>query len=112
MPLYEYGCTQCGKQTEVMQKISDAPLTQCPDCGGTVERLISQTSFVLKGGGWYKDGYGSTSTGGAGGSSSSSSGSSEKSSTTTSTDSTAKSTHSGGCCGGGACKSKPTKPTS
>lgn len=110
MPLYEYGCKQCGKQTEVMQKISDAPLTQCPDCGGTVERLISQTSFVLKGGGWYKDGYGSTSTGGAGGSSSSS-GSSAKSSTSTSTDSTAKSTDSGSCCGG-ACKSKSSKPTS
>lgn len=57
MPMYEYGCTQCGKKTEIIQKFSDAPLTLCPACGGPVDRLISASGFVLKGGGWYKDGY-------------------------------------------------------
>ncbi|MBI4237351.1 MAG: zinc ribbon domain-containing protein [Deltaproteobacteria bacterium] len=107
MPMYEYGCKQCGKQTEVLQKMSDAPLTTCPDCGGTLERLISQTSFVLKGGGWYKDGYGSTPA--AGSSASSSSSTSAKPTTSASSESPTTHSRSGGCCDGGACKSKPPK---
>jgi putative FmdB family regulatory protein len=59
MPIYEYGCSECGEQIEVFQKISDEPLTLCPDCGGELSKLVSSTSFVLKGGGWYADGYGS-----------------------------------------------------
>lgn len=59
MPIYEYHCTACDKTFEVFQKISDPPLAECPDCGKQVRRLISQTSFALKGGGWYKDGYSS-----------------------------------------------------
>lgn len=59
MPVYEYGCTQCGKHFEELQKVSDKPLKKCKNCGGKLERLISQTSFALKGGGWYKDGYSS-----------------------------------------------------
>jgi len=61
MPLYEYRCSACGKEFEVIQKFSDPPLSECPDCGSQVEKLISSTSFVLKGGGWYKDGYASSS---------------------------------------------------
>ncbi len=57
MPIYEYGCTDCSKLTEAFQKISDDPLTICPECGGALTKLISNTSFVLKGGGWYADGY-------------------------------------------------------
>jgi len=49
MPIYEYGCAKCGKTHEIMQKFSDVPLAVCPDCGGEVKKLISNTSFVLKG---------------------------------------------------------------
>ena len=59
MPIYEYRCNACSKQFELFQKITDEPLAECPECGGTVERLVSATSFSLKGGGWYKDGYAS-----------------------------------------------------
>jgi len=58
MPLYEYQCEGCGLVFEARQKFSDAPLTECRECGGTVNKLISQTSFALKGGGWYDQGYG------------------------------------------------------
>ena len=46
-----------------MQRISDKPESKCPNCGKEIKRIISQTSFALKGGGWYKDGYSSTSGG-------------------------------------------------
>jgi putative FmdB family regulatory protein len=57
MPIYEYQCDECGKQYEVMQKFSDEPLHTCPECGGALHKLISQTSFVLKGTGWYLTDY-------------------------------------------------------
>jgi putative FmdB family regulatory protein len=60
MPIYEYGCDGCGHQFEVSQKLAEAPLRTCPACGkDLLQKLISSTAFVLKGGGWYKDGYGS-----------------------------------------------------
>jgi len=59
MPIYEYHCSKCKKTFEIFQKITEKLLTKCPDCDGKVKKLISQTSFALKGGGWYKDGYGS-----------------------------------------------------
>lgn len=59
MPIYEYICTLCQYQTEQLQKFTDPPLEVCPQCGGPMYRPISRTSFHLKGGGWYKDGYGS-----------------------------------------------------
>lgn len=59
MPIYEYSCPDCGVEFERMRKLSDPPLTVCPDCGReNVRKLISQTSFMLKGGGWYSDHYG------------------------------------------------------
>jgi len=58
MPVYEYQCKACGLVFEMIQKFSDAPLSSCRDCGGAVEKLISQTAFTLKGGGWYDQGYG------------------------------------------------------
>ena len=59
MPIYEYQCPDCGYQFEQLQKISDEPIRVCPNCEQThVRKLVSQTSFVLKGGGWYKDHYG------------------------------------------------------
>jgi putative FmdB family regulatory protein len=60
MPIYEYGCSECGKHIEVFQKISDEPIELCPECSGELSKLISSTSFVLKGGGWYADGYSSS----------------------------------------------------
>lgn len=57
MPIYEYHCKACDETFEIFQKMSDEPLGKCPKCGKRVKRLISQTSFALKGGGWYKDGY-------------------------------------------------------
>lgn len=57
MPLYEYRCQACGHETEVLQKVSDRPLRRCPKCSGKFEKLISRTSFQLKGGGWYAHGY-------------------------------------------------------
>ncbi len=57
MPIYEYQCDECGKHCEVMQKFSDEPLHTCPECGGSLHKLISQTSFVLKGTGWYVTDY-------------------------------------------------------
>lgn len=59
MPIYEYQCLACEKITEVMQKFSDAPLDVCPECGGHLKKLISNSSFVLKGTGWYKTDYAS-----------------------------------------------------
>ncbi|MBI5491933.1 MAG: zinc ribbon domain-containing protein [Deltaproteobacteria bacterium] len=58
MPIYEYKCKGCGKEFEVIQKFSDAPVKKCADCGGKVEKIISQSSFVLKGSGWYATDYG------------------------------------------------------
>lgn len=57
MPVYEYECQDCGKQFEAIQSINDKPLKICKFCNGTVSRLISRTSFALKGSGWFKDGY-------------------------------------------------------
>jgi putative FmdB family regulatory protein len=55
MPIYEYECKACGHQLEAMQKMSEAPLTDCPDCGkAELVKLISATGFRLKGGGWYE----------------------------------------------------------
>ena len=58
MPIYEYACAACGHQFEEWQKITDKPVRACTKCKpNKVERLISQTSFHLKGGGWYSDLY-------------------------------------------------------
>jgi putative FmdB family regulatory protein len=55
MPIYEYVCGACGHELEVLQKISDAPLRKCPECGkSSLRKLISAPSFRLKGGGWYE----------------------------------------------------------
>jgi putative FmdB family regulatory protein len=55
MPFYEYECSACKHHEEVLQKISDAPLKKCPNCGKqALKRLISAPVFRLKGGGWYE----------------------------------------------------------
>lgn len=67
MPIYEYDCPKCGR-FETIQKVSDKALKSCPNCAKNgekvaVTRAISQTSFHLKGSGWYKTDYGSASNG-------------------------------------------------
>lgn len=55
MPLYEYGCDKCGHELEKIQKFSDEPLTDCPECKQqTLQKKISATGFRLKGNGWYE----------------------------------------------------------
>jgi putative FmdB family regulatory protein len=57
MPIYEYQCDQCGKIEEAIQKFSDRPLTQCRHCSGKLSKLISHSTFHLKGSGWYVTDY-------------------------------------------------------
>jgi len=55
MPIYEYRCESCGHDMEALQKMSDDPLTVCPECGKpTLKKLVSAAGFVLKGTGWYE----------------------------------------------------------
>lgn len=86
MPIYEYECQACGHRFEEWQKMSDDPVKVCPKCEAPkVEKLISHTSFQLKGGGWYSDLYSSTKP--SSNSSESGSKSESSSSATTTTDS-------------------------
>lgn len=71
MPIYRYRCEACGETSEVLASMSDPPPEACPHCGGgPMRKAVARTSFQLKGGGWYAQGY----AGGGSGSSSSSSG--------------------------------------
>ena len=55
MPIYEYQCRECSHRLEKLQKMNDAPLTQCPECGTeSLTKLVSAAGFRLKGGGWYE----------------------------------------------------------
>ena len=64
MPIREYKCKDCGNYIEVIQGINEKPLEKCEKCGGKLEKLISNSSFVLKGSGWYKTDYSSSGGGG------------------------------------------------
>ncbi len=57
MPIYEYECTKCGSIAEVLQKFSDKPHRKCPECSGKLHKLISNSTFHLKGSGWYVTDY-------------------------------------------------------
>ena len=81
MPTYEYECSK-GHQFEVEQRITEPPLERCQVCHAKVRRLISASTFILKGGGWYSDGY---SSGSDSSSSSSKDNGKDSSSTSTST---------------------------
>jgi putative FmdB family regulatory protein len=54
MPTYEYACTECGKHVEVVQSMSDAPLTTCAICGGRLRKVFSPIGIVFKGSGFYR----------------------------------------------------------
>ena len=90
MPIYEYACSQCGKIQDVLQKMNDPAPETCEHCGAskTLSRKVSRTSFVLKGGGWYSDLYGSSKKGAESSSSSPSSSGASGSAASTSTAST------------------------
>ena len=54
MPIYEYRCSACGQEHEVLQKVSEPPLTECPSCGRPgMQKLLTAPGFQLKGSGWY-----------------------------------------------------------
>jgi len=57
MPIYEYKCEDCGKVTEIWHGVNEPLKTSCPHCGGRLHKMISQTSFILKGSGWYATDY-------------------------------------------------------
>ena len=63
MPVYEYQCSECGSVEEAFQKISDPPLETCSRCQGRLKKMISQSSFHLKGSGWYVTDYGGAKSG-------------------------------------------------
>jgi putative FmdB family regulatory protein len=60
MPIYEYRCNSCNETHEIIQKISDDPLTHCPKCGGAMKKLISSPAIQFKGSGFYKTDYASS----------------------------------------------------
>ena len=67
MPIYEYECRGCGHEWDELQKIKEGPKRKCPECGALkAKRLISRSSFVLKGSGWYVTDYGKGTGGQAG----------------------------------------------
>lgn len=57
MPIYKYSCEKCGSHVEVIQKVSDPPLKRCEKCRGKLAKVVSRTSFQLKGSGWYATDY-------------------------------------------------------
>jgi putative FmdB family regulatory protein len=67
MPIYEYECQNCGKRTEVLQRMADPPLAACPQCGGEVKKLVSAPAVQFKGSGWYVTDYAGKKSGGGGG---------------------------------------------
>ncbi len=58
MPIYEYRCDECGASFEVMQKMSDDPLTECEKCGGTLRKVLHPVAIHFKGSGFYTTDYG------------------------------------------------------
>lgn len=92
MPIYEYECEKCGQVEEAFQKMSDAPLSTCRHCSGALHKILSQSSFHLKGSGWYVTDYG---------------GSSSRADASSS-----KKTDAGTSCGTAACSKKPVEKAS
>ena len=92
MPTYEYKCSNCEAILELNHRVSDKPLKKCTKCNqDTLNRLISATSFTLKGGGWYSEGYATS------GSSNNSCKTSKCPSSTSSTSSTSTQKNSSSC---------------
>ena len=103
MPIYAYKCESCGHAKDVLQKISDAPLTECPACGkATFSKQLTAAGFQLKGSGWYVTDF----RGGSGGTSAPATGAAAGAAATTAADSSAGTSDAApaaGCGGGCAC---------
>jgi putative FmdB family regulatory protein len=118
LPTYEYACTDCGNRLEAVQKFTDDPLTECPDCGGVLRKVYGAVGIVLKGSGFYKTDSRAASTGNGSGKKHAESTSSETSGgDASSTDSSKKESSSdkGGAGSNGSDKggaSKDTTPAS
>ena len=106
MPLYEYKCNGCGQVFELIQRFSDAPLTQHEGCGGQVERLVSAPALQFKGSGWYITDYAKK-----GSTSSSEPSSSTKSTESSSPDKAASGSDSGSSTAKADAPAKPAPPT-
>ena len=105
MPTYDYQCQKCGFEFEREQRITEDPIKTCPECRSRqAKRLLSAPGFILKGGGWYADGYGSS--GGPKDASGSDSDSDSGSSTSSPSDSSSTSKSDGDAGGSGKSKSK------
>jgi putative FmdB family regulatory protein len=94
MPTYEYACKACGERLEVVQSFSDAPLTECPACGGDLRKVFSPVGIAFKGSGFYKTDSRSGSKKSASSTTSSSSDSAKSDSSSTKSDSGSSSTSS------------------
>ncbi len=107
MPIYAYKCADCGHETEVLQKISDAPLTYCPSCGqASMAKMVTAAGFQLKGSGWYVTDFRNKDSGGK----NKKTDKAEKTESTSdaktdSSSSSASSTASSHACGSGGCAS-------
>ena len=90
MPTYEYACKDCGEHLDVVQSFHDDPLTECPNCGGSLRKVFSAAGIIFKGSGWHVKDYATTGSGSSG-NGSSTGGSSSDGDTTTSETSTSSS---------------------
>jgi putative FmdB family regulatory protein len=99
MPTYEYACRECGRHIEVVQRISDEPLSRCPHCGGQLRKVFHPAGILLKGSGFYKTDNRPKSTSSAETASSGSSSKSGESSSSSSSSSSTSDTKSGGSSG-------------
>ena len=98
MPIYEYRCSSCGHQQEFLQKVSDAPLTVCTECGKeSFSKMLTAAGFQLKGSGWYATDFKNKSAGTAKG------GDKGEAKAESKAEGTKESPSAGGCGGGCAC---------
>jgi putative FmdB family regulatory protein len=106
MPTYEYACRQCGRHIEVVQRISDEPLSECPHCGGQLRKVFHPAGILLKGSGFYKTDNRPKSTSTAETASSGSSSKSKSAETSSSSSSSSSDSTSSGSGGSGGSKEK------
>jgi len=111
MPTYDYQCRKCGFEFEREQRITEDPIKTCPKCKSRqAKRLLSASGFILKGGGWYADGYGSSSARSSSGESGSESGSESSSADSGGAASSGSSPDSSSSGGGGGAKGGEKAP--
>ena len=106
MPIYAYKCADCGHEKEVLQKISDAPLTDCPSCGHpSLAKMVTAAGFQLKGSGWYATDFRNKDSGGKGSKTDSKTESTNDAKVDSGAASTAAPAASAPACGSGGCAS-------